>query len=245
MKNWREEKDSFSMEELRDKLKALADLKYRKFHSGLVPGTENILGVRTPDLRKLAKEIQKNDWKRFLKENDRLWYENDVLQGLVTAGAKMEPKERLDRILEFLPRIENWAVCDIFCGSLKEAKAYPKLYWELVRGCFHSEKPYEIRFAVVMFLNHFVTEEYLAFGFAFFETIRVDDYYVRIAIAWAICVCFVHFQEETFSYLKKNKLDDWTYRKALQKITESYRVDPDTKSRIRTMKRKAGGKKEN
>ena len=233
----------FSLEKLKERLRGLADPGYQAFHSKLIPGTENVLGVRTPKLRALAREIQKGDWEAFLEENDRTWYENDILQALVTAGAKMEPQERLSRIRDFLPRIENWAVCDIFCGSLKDAEKYPELYWEFLKPYFRSEKPYEIRFAVVMLLSHFVKQEYLKDAFAYFDGIHEEHYYVRMAVAWAVSVYFVHFPEETAAYLKDNRLDDWTYNKALQKIIESYRVSPETKEQIRAMKRKTGGRK--
>ena len=234
---------STEMQNLTERLMELSDPKYRDFHSKLLPGTDNVLGVRTPDLRKLAKEITKGDWETFLEKNDSTWYENDILQALVTASAKMEPEERLRRVREFLPRIENWAVCDIFCGSLKDAEKYPELYWEFLKPYFQSEKPYEIRFAVVMLLSHFVKEEYLKDAFTYFDGIHVDHYYVRMAVAWAVSIYFVHFPEETFRYLRKNQLDDWTYNKALQKIIESYRVSPETKTQIRAMKRKTGGRK--
>ena len=234
---------STEMQNLTERLMELSDPKYRDFHSKLLPGTDNVIGVRTPDLRKLAKEITKGDWETFLEKNDRTWYENDILQALVTASAKMEPEERLRRVREFLPRIENWAVCDIFCGSLKDAEKYPELYWEFLKPYFQSEKPYEIRFAVVMLLSHFVKKEYLQDAFAYFDGIHMDHYYVRMAVAWAVSIYFVHFPEETFRYLRKNQLDDWTYNKALQKIIESYRVSPETKTQIRAMKRKTGGRK--
>ena len=91
------EKQNTGVPGLTERLRELSDLKYRDFHSKLLPGTENVMGVRTPELRKLAKEIIKGDWETFLEENDRAWYENDILQGLVTAGAKMMPEERLRR----------------------------------------------------------------------------------------------------------------------------------------------------
>lgn len=235
------EKQNTGVPGLTERLRELSDLKYRDFHSKLLPGTENVMGVRTPELRKLAKEIIKGDWETFLEENDRAWYENDILQGLVTAGAKMTPEERLRRVRAFLPRIENWAVCDIFCGSLKDAEKYPELYWEFLKPYVQSEKPYEIRFAVVMLLSHFVKKEYLQDAFAYFDGIHMDHYYVRMAVAWAVSVYFVHFPEETYQYLRENRLDDWTYNKALQKITESYRVSPETKVQIRAMKRKKSG----
>ena len=106
--------DGLAAAEVKERLRELAEPGYQAFQAKLLPGTENVLGVRTPKLRTLAKEILKGDWRTFLLENDREWYENDLLQALVIAGAKMETEERLTYIREFLLRIENWAVCDLF-----------------------------------------------------------------------------------------------------------------------------------
>ncbi len=224
--------------EVLERLQALQDLKYREFHSKLLPGIENVLGVRTPELRKLSKEICKGDWACFLAENGRDWYEQDILQGLVIAQAKMNFAERLKYIRAFVPRINNWAVCDIFCGSLKTVKQHKEETWEFLQPYLKSDQEYEIRFGVVMLLSHFVEEAYLFKAFAAFDGIASEAYYVRMAVAWAVSIYFVHFQEETFAYLRNNQMDDWTYNKALQKIVESCRVDEETKQIIRSMKRK-------
>lgn len=227
-----------SADMVRERLLALQDFEYQKFHSKLVPGCDNVLGVRTPELRKLAKEICKGDWEDFLRENDREWYEKDILQGLVTAGAKTDFTRRLELVRDFVPRIHNWAVCDIFCGSWKDAKKHKEEVWVFLQPYLNSQKEYEIRFGVVMLLSHFVEEAYLRCAFAAFDAINNEAYYVQMAVAWAVSVYFVHYPEETFSYLRENKLNDWTYNKALQKITESYRVDTETKQIIRGMKRR-------
>ena len=224
--------------DVKERLRELAEPGYQVFQAKLLPGTENVLGVRTPKLRALAKEILKGDWRTFLLENDREWYENDILQALVITGAKLETEERLDYVKGFLPRIENWAVCDIFCGSLKDADRHPEVYWELVKPYLDSKEPYEIRFAVVMLLSHFVKAEYLEAAFAAFDRIESDHYYVRMGVAWAVSIYYVYFPKETEAYLNRCKLDDWTYNKSLQKIIESYRVSDETKARIRQMKRK-------
>lgn len=234
----REEAQAFTKEAVRERLLSLADADYQKFHGGLLPGIDNILGVRVPDLRKLAKEIAKGDWETFLLENDREWYEKDMLQGLVIASAKMDFERRLGLTREFLPRINNWAVCDVFCGSLKETKKHKEETWEFLKPFLASQEEYEIRFGVVMLLSHFVEEAYLHKAFSAFDAITSEAYYVRMAVAWAISVYFVHFPEESMAYLKDNRLDDWTYNKAIQKITESYRVDKETKTILRGMKRK-------
>ncbi len=228
----------FTREEIRERLLTLRDPSYREFHSRLLPGTDNILGVRVPVLRRLAKEIARGDWETFLLENGREWYENDMLQGLVIGCARMDFSRRMELTKAFIPRINNWAVCDVFCGSLKDTKKNREQAWEFLRPYLESDQEYEIRFGVVMLLSHFVERDYLERAFCAFDSVTSEAYYVRMAVAWAVSVYFVHFQEEGFAYLKENHLDDWTYHKALQKITESYRVDQETKQRIREMKRK-------
>lgn len=232
------EKASLTTIEVYHRLEELADPQYQKFHSGLLPGVENVLGVRVPDLRKLAKEIAMGDWQTFLKENDRRFYECDMLQGLVIGYAKIDFETRFSYIKSFVPRIHNWAVCDMCCSSFKEAKQHRAEVWEFLKPYLSSGEEYEIRFGVVMLLSHFIDAEYVQKAFAAFDGITSEAYYVRMAVAWAISVYFVHFREETFAYLKNNQLDDWTYNKALQKIVESYRVDAETKQVIRGMKRR-------
>ncbi len=229
---------SLTPERIRERLLDLEDPKYREFHGKLLPGIDNILGVRVPDLRKLAKEIGKGDWETFLEKNEREWYENDMLQGLVIGCAKMDFKKRMELTRTFIPRINNWAVCDVFCGSLKDTKKHKAEVWDFLQDYLKSDQEYEIRFGVVMLLSHFVEEEYLEKAFAAFDKITSEGYYVRMAVAWAVSVYFVHFPEKSFSYLKENRLDNWTYNKALQKIVESYRVDDETKKVIRKMKRR-------
>ena len=225
-------------EMVRERLLAMQELKYQEFQKKLIPNCDKILGVRSPELRKLAKEICKGDWRTFLAENDREYYENDLLQGFVTAQAKMDYEERLERIRAFVPRINNWAVCDGFCTSLKDTKKHKEEMWDFLQDYLKSEEPYEIRFGVVMLLCYYVETEYLTQAFAAFDAISHEEYYVRMAVAWAVSIYYIHYPEETDKYLRNNKLDDWTSNKALQKIVESYRIDEETKQRIRSMKRK-------
>ncbi len=227
--------------DVKKRLLELAEPEYREFHGKLLPGVEDILGVRVPALRKLAKEIISSDWRAFLEENAGETYEERQLLGLVTAGAwkKMDLEELLARTAAFVPKIDNWAVCDVFCGSYKAADgACSAAVWEFLQPYFQSEQEYELRFAVVMALSHYCDGEHADEAFRLFDGIRSEAYYVRMAVAWAVSVYFVKLPERTMEYLNKCELDDWTFNKALQKITESYRVDRETKDRIRRMKRK-------
>ena len=107
-------------ENIRKELQALADSKYQEFHSSLLPGANNILGVRIPQLRTMAKEIiKKEDWRTFVESTDTIYYEETMLQGMIIGLAKMELEEQMKYVTMFIPRIDNWAVCDIFCSELK------------------------------------------------------------------------------------------------------------------------------
>lgn len=224
--------------DLRNKLFELADEKYKKFHSGLCPNTDNIIGVRLPQLRQIAKEITKDDWRGYLENCLEDYYEENLINGLVIAYAKCDVEEKLQYIKGFVPKIDNWAVCDSFCNSLKFTTKNREIVWEFLKPYLNSDKEFEIRFAVVMMLNYYITEEYIDAVLKCLDKISHDGYYVKMAVAWAVSICFIHFEDKTMDFLKNNNLDDFTYNKSLQKICESLRVDKDTKILIKSMKRK-------
>ena len=225
------------MYDLRDKLFELSDDKFKTFHSRLCPNTDNIIGVRLPLLRQLAKEIAKGDWRNFLSNSKEEYYEEILINGLVIAYAKCDVEERLNYIEIFVPNIDNWAICDSFCNTLKFVNKNKEIMWEFIQPYLKSYNEFEIRFAVVIILNYYITEDYIDLVLKTLDNIKHDGYYVKMAVAWAISMCFVKFEEKTMAYLKDNSLDDFTYNKSLQKICESLRVDKNTKELIKSMKR--------
>lgn len=224
--------------EIRKKIFELADDKYKEFHSGLCPNTNNIVGVRVPILRNYAKEIAKGDFRKYLKEAQEEYYEEIMLQGMVIGLAKMHCAERLDYISKFVPKIDNWAVCDVTCAGLKFTKKNLDAVWDFIQIYFHSNKEFELRFGIVMLLDFYITDEYIDKVIQILDSIKHEGYYVKMAIAWTISVAYVKFPNKIMNYLKDNTLDDFTYNKALQKIIESYRVTEEDKKSIRKMKRK-------
>ena len=225
------------MYDLRDKLFELSDDKFKTFHSRLCPNTDNIIGVRLPLLRQLAKEIAKGDWRNFLSNSKEEYYEEILINGLVIAYAKCDVEERLNYIESFVPKIDNWAICDSFCNTLKFVNKNKEIMWEFIQSYLKSYNEFEIRFAVVIILNYYITEDYIDLVLKTLDNIKHDGYYVKMAVAWAISMCFIKFEEKTMAYLKDNSLDDFTYNKSLQKICESLRVDKKTKELIQSMKR--------
>lgn len=225
-------------EKIREKIKELSDEEYRKFHSNLCPGTDNIIGVRVPVLRNLAKQIyNEEDWGKYLSYNNLEFYEETLLQGMIIGFVKQDIKNVQKYIADFIPKIDNWAVCDIFCAGLKITKKYQEEMWEFLQNYLKSQKEFELRFSIVMMLDYFITDKYIDEVLIKLDTIKNDDYYVKMAIAWAISICYIKFPQKTLEYLKQNNLDDWTYNKAIQKTIESYRIDKETKDVLRKMKR--------
>ncbi len=226
-------------EKYREKLVALADPKYQKFMASLIPGTENILGVRSPDMKKLAKELSKDDWRAYIEQSRDIYYEETLLQGSVIGLAKVDIETVLAEARRYIPKISNWALCDSFCSCLKITNNNKERVWAFIQNYVNSDKPYDIRFAVVMMLDYFIDDEHTPQMLRIFEEIRNDDYYVKMAVAWAVSMCYVNCSEATMHFLKNNMLDDFTYNKSLQKICESLKPSAEEKAAIKAMKRKA------
>ena len=226
-------------QKIKEELKQLADEKYREFHKGLCPGTENILGIRVPVLRDYAKKLAKEyEIKELLKNIDNEYYEEIMLQGMLIGLEKdNDMQDILKDIEEFVPKIDNWAVCDVFCAGLKITKKHKKEMWDFLQAYVTSGKEFEIRFGVVMILDYYITEEYLKKDFSIFDHIKSNQYYVQMAVAWAISVCLIKFYDKTIEYLKNAKIDKFTYNKALQKAIESYRISDEQKIELRKMKK--------
>ncbi len=223
---------------IREQILAKVDSDYQQFSASLLPTITNILGVRIPALRIMAKQIVKDDWRIYLQQADHEYFEEVMLQGMVIGYAEMDIEERLQYMTDFVPKIDNWSVCDRFCGGLKFTSTHQQPVWEFILPYLSSEHEYEVRFAVVMLLTYYVDEYYIQDVLRHLDRIQHEGYYVKMAVAWAISICYIHLPEPTMHYLQHNQLDRFTYNKALQKITESYRIDPETKHHIRSMRRK-------
>ncbi|MDF2668649.1 MAG: alkylation repair protein [Paenibacillus sp.] len=223
---------------IKQQLLEMADEEYRKFSSSLIPNINNVLGVRLPVLRKIARNIARGDWRTYLEQAESEHFEEIMLQGMVIGYVKTDIEDMLRLVADFVPKIDNWSVCDSFCNGLKFTLTNRERVWEFLQPYLVSEHEYDIRFGVVMLLDYYMEEAYMDRVLQLLDNAKHEGYYVKMAVAWAVSICFVKFPELTMKYLRSNSLDDFTYNKALQKITESYRVDLEMKSIIRTMKRK-------
>lgn len=214
------------------------DKKYQKFSSSLVPGCNKMLGVRLPLLRKLAKNISKeNNIELYLKEAKNDTFEEIMLQGLVIGSSKENIENIITYCKNFIPKINNWSVCDSFCNSLKISSKYPTEMWNYINSYRNSTKEYELRFLIVMCLCHFINDKYITDIFKIIQDIKNNDYYVEMAIAWLLSVCYIKYPQKTLEYLKICSISKFCYNKTLQKILESYRVNENDKIIIRNLKK--------
>ncbi len=224
--------------QVRKELFSQSEEQFREFASSLIPDCDNLIGVRIPMIRKIAKRIVKENPIEFLDNANDLYFEETMLKALIIGNMREDIEVMLEQIALYVPKITNWSLCDSFCNELKIVREHRERVWKFLQSYHQSNEAYEIRFVVVMLLFHYIEEAYLDDILFILDVITHDCYYVKMAVAWCLSMCFVKFPDETMQYLLKNNLDDDTYNKALQKIRESLQVDKATKEIIKSMRRK-------
>ena len=224
--------------EIEKELLNMQDKKYKEFQKGICPGVEEIIGIRIPILRSYAKELLKRyDFKYLMENIPSNYYEEIMLQGMLIGQAKLDFNEIIKYVEDFIPKIDNWAVCDTFCTGLKITKKHKEEMWNFIQKYIKSDKEFHIRFGIVMILSYYIDEDYLYKDFKIFDSIKSDKYYVQMAVAWAISFCLIKFYDKTIEYLKNSKIDKFTYNKSIQKAIESYRITKEQKEFLRTLKK--------
>lgn len=223
--------------EVREELFRLQDKKYQQFHSNLSPGVDNIIGVRVPVLRKFAKELFDKHSFSFLFSNiGNDYYEEIMIKGMLIGFLK-----DIDEVIKYsklyIPLISNWGLCDTFCAGLKITKKNKQKMRDFILSYLNSSLEFEVRFLLVMILDYYIEEEYLEDNFKIFDSIKLDDYYVSMALSWAISICFVKFYDETVDYFKRCKINNFSYNKAITKACESYRLDNKQKEQLKFLRK--------
>jgi len=212
------------------------DIKYKKFHSKLILDN-NLIGIRMPILKQMAKEIAKGDYINFIKNNTLNTYEEKMLYGLVLGYLKVDFKELLVWLDMFIPNIDNWAICDCVCANLKGFKKNLDEGYNYILKCLKSNNEFEIRFGLVLLLDFYVNEQYINKIFKLANEITNDGYYVKMANAWLISKCYIKFPEKTYEFLLYCSLDDFTFNKTISKICDSYQVIKEEKNKVRKLKK--------
>ncbi len=224
------------MTEIQKQLLDLRDEKYREFNSALIPNIDRdtVIGVRTPALRKLAKEMIKSGGaEEFISTLPHRYFEENQLHAFIIAEEK-DFRKCLERVKAFLPFINNWATCDQLspkCFYKNAGALLPDiLKW------LGSRRTYETRFGIVCLMRYFLDEKFDSKQSERIAEIRSDEYYIKMAVAWYFSTALAKQYDKVFPFLAENRLDIWTHNKAIQKATESYRISDEQKDILKRMK---------
>ena len=226
-------------DEIRSELFRLQDPGYRDLQLKIVPTAdkESVIGVRTPALRQLAKEyVKRDDVYLFLNDLPHKYFDENQLHAFILSLMK-DAEECIKLVDKFLPFVDNWATCDQM--SPKVFKKHKYLLLKYVNVWIGSDHTYVKRFAIGMLMEHFLDEDFKTSYLTKVSKIRSDEYYVNMMVAWYFATALAKKYEETLPYIEKQKLDIWTHNKTIQKAVESYRITPEQKEYLKTLKRKA------
>lgn len=226
------------MEHVREELFAMQDLSYQAFHAKLMPTVDpaKIIGVRTPALRKYAKEFQKTEFVRpFLDELPHTYYEENNLHGFLLEQIKDFDTCVLE-VERFLPYVDNWATCDLM--RPKVFKKHTQELYPYIQKWMGSAEPYTIRFGIEMLMSFYLDEHFKPEYLAQVARVKHEHYYVKMMVAWFFATALAKQYDATMPYFEKGVLESWTHNKAIQKSIESYRITAETKDYLRTLRKK-------
>ena len=229
-----------TVENIKTVLSEYRDEKFRDFTSALIPGSRPIVGVRVPILRKIAKEIAKGEWQSYLREASEDTYEEIAIKGFVIGYVKVDYEDLLPYIVAHIEKIDDWSLCDGFCSNLKIVQKNRGSFLEFLLPYVKEDDEFKQRVVAVMLMNYYLTDEYIDVSLNILDSLKNQEYYCKMAVAWAIATAWAKQRDKTCAYMQdgNNTLDDWTYNKAIQKMLESYRVSESDKNMLRVMKRK-------
>ncbi|MBQ6900580.1 MAG: DNA alkylation repair protein [Firmicutes bacterium] len=224
---------------IRERLFSHQDLKYRDFHSALMPTVDKdlVIGVRTPELRKLAKKLAKDpEITVFLADLPHKYYEENNLHGMIIEMEKDFVK-CMDMLEDFLPYIDNWATCDLI--SPKIFRKYTAQLLEKIKVWIQSDHTYTCRFAMKMLMTWYLDEEFSLEYPEMVAAVDSEEYYVNMMRAWYFATALAKQYESVVPFIENKRLDDWTHNKTIQKSVESFRIIPQQKAYLKTFKVRA------
>ena len=230
-------------EEIRQSLFDLQDIKYRDFQAKLIPGkdTETMIGVRTPELRKLAKQmLKREEIGEFLRDLPHRYFDEDQLHAFIVSGIK-EYGKCMEELMRFLPFVDNWATCDQMSpGVFKKHK--PELLAE-IREWLGSEHTYTVRYGIGMLMQHFLDEDFDPAYPELVAGVHSEEYYVNMMIAWYFATALAKQYDAVLPFIEGRRLDPWTHNKTIRKAVESYRISDEQKEYLRSLKVQVSKKK--
>lgn len=225
------------VDEIREELYKLQDVKYRDFQMKLIPGIgqDTMIGVRTPDLRRLAKKIAgRPDIDEFMNDLPHKYFDENQLHAFIISGMK-DYDECMAALEAFLPYVDNWATCDQM--SPKVFRKHRAELIDKVKKWMSSAETYTIRFGVGMLMEHYLDEDFYPQYPEMAAAIRSDEYYVKMMVAWYFATALAKQYDTVIPYIEHESLNVWTHNKTIQKAVESYRITKEQKEYLKTLKR--------
>lgn len=213
-------------------LNSLSEDSYKDFNKNLIPDTPNIIGIRVPVLKEIAKEISKGNWREFLSIKKGSIHEEVLIEGLVITNVKLEYKEFIKHITIFADKVYNWAICDYTFMNLKQVKKYRKELWNEIDKFLKSKNPWHQRIGIIILLDYYLEDEYIDKVLEKIDKINSDFYYVQMASAWTIATAFAKYREKTLKYMQTAKINDDIMNMTIKKIRESNRVKKQDKELV-------------
>lgn len=215
---------------------SIKDETYSKFHFKLLKNDKiDVIGIRTPILKEMAKKIAKTDYLNFIKLNKHKYYEETLLHGLVITYLKIDFKESIKLFESYIKYIDNWASCDTVVSNYKIVKKNLDDCFIYINKYLNNKVPWINRVGIVLLLDYYINDSYIDKILDICNNIKSDDYYVKMANAWLISICLIKQYDKTYKFLQNNNLDNWTHNKAIQKSIESFRIK--NKEEIKKLKR--------
>ena len=214
----------------------LQDTKYRDFQGKLIPTikSDTIIGVRTPDLRKYAKELcKKPEAQTFLTELPHHYFDENQLHAFILSEEK-DFGTCIAQVEAFLPHIDNWATCDQL--SPKAFKKKPELLLPHIRKWLKSKYTYTLRFTIGMLMQHFLDEHFDPAYLKQVAAVRSQEYYINMMVAWYFATALAKQNDAALPYIEHKKLPAWTHNKTIQKAVESYRITDEQKTYLKSLK---------
>ncbi len=225
------------VDEIREELFALQDTAYRDFQSKLIPGLESgsMIGVRTPELRKLAKRMAKREEiSAFLETLPHRYFDENQLHAFVISENK-DFGRCMEEVNQFLPFVDNWATCDQM--SPKVFKKHREEMLPYIKEWIASDRTYVLRFGIGMLMEHFLDEDFDPAYPEMVSQVRSEEYYVNMMIAWYFATALAKQYETVLPFIEKRRLAPWTHNKAIQKSVESNRITAEQKAYLRELKK--------
>lgn len=231
--NWNKE----NYQKFLDYLDKNKDLKYREFHYKLLKDNSiNFIGVRTPILKNIAKQISKTNYIEFIKLNTLKTYEEKTIYGLLLGYLKIGFNDLLNLIDNYLINIDNWATCDLTCANLKIFKKNKESGFNYLKNKTNSNNIWIQRFVIVIFLDYFLCDKYIDDVLKIISSIDTNEYYVEMAIAWLLATAYINYQDKVLNLLKNGKISKNIINLTIKKANESYRITQDKKKIIKNLK---------